>query len=259
MITEKYWFHDFKILTQNYQNIIPNVDMTYPEKVNSLIRMTIIIGLVLSLIYYNHLFLYIPVITMLFTYILFLFREKELHNLIKNLNNNSNNLTNNSNNLTSDNNNLTSDNNNLTSDGNTFKNIKEKNKDLFYKFENYLDDINYVQPNTENPFMNPMPFDSRSRNPATNTVNNPVKQSEIEVLFDFGTYRDVNDIFDKNNGKRQFFTMPSTTYPNNQGGFANWLYKTPPTCKEGNGAQCVANNYTPLNRNLLTPGVGSKP
>ena len=28
---------------------------------------------------------------------------------------------------------------------------------------------------------------------------------------------------------------------NNQGLFANWLYGTPTTCKEGNGLQCAAN------------------
>ena len=25
--------------------------------------------------------------------------------------------------------------------------------------------------------------------------------------------------------------------------FARWLYGTPPTCKEGNGVQCAANQY----------------
>ena len=29
--------------------------------------------------------------------------------------------------------------------------------------------------------------------------------------------------------------------------FGEWLYKTPPTCKEGNGNQCVANNPERLN------------
>jgi hypothetical protein len=40
--------------------------------------------------------------------------------------------------------------------------------------------------------------------------------------------------------------MPSTTIPNDQTAFAKWLYLSPPTCKEGNGAQCVANNYERL-------------
>ena len=30
---------------------------------------------------------------------------------------------------------------------------------------------------------------------------------------------------------------------------AEWLYKTPPTCKEGNGLQCANNLHPRLNRN----------
>ena len=59
----------------------------------------------------------------------------------------------------------------------------------------------------------------------------------------FNLYKDVSDIFSKNNSQRQFYTTPVTTIPNDQGSFADWLYKTPPTCKENNGNQCVANNF----------------
>lgn len=240
MYNEKYWFHDLKVLSQNYQNVIPRIEMSYSEKVNALVRLLIIVGLLLSLAYFNHLFLYIPILGMLVTYTLYLFREQELKATpIPN----------------------STVNTNINKSANTINGIQFNNnkldKDLLDKFEGYLDEVKYTQPDTENPFMNPLPFDSRTRPPASNTLNNSIKATEVEVAFDYGNYRDVNDIFNKNNGKRQFFTMPSTTYPNNQGAFANWLYKTPPTCKEGNGDQCVANYYTPLNRSLMTPGVGS--
>jgi hypothetical protein len=251
MNNEQYWFHNIKLLFKNYQNVFPRLGMTYPEKINSLVRMSLLIGLVLSIVYYNHLFLYIPVILMLLTYVLFLFREQELNTYLQN-NNIETQMINGK--LTAK-----SGKDILNNMPRNSKSLLHNNKDLLNKFENYLDDIEYVQPNTENPFMNAMPFDSRTRTPATNTISNPIKSAEIEVSFDQGTFRDVNDVFDKNNGKRQFFTMPWTTYPNDQGGFANWLYKTPPTCKEGNGAQCIANYYIPLNRNLITPGVGSSP
>ena len=65
--------------------------------------------------------------------------------------------------------------------------------------------------------------------------------SNIEKYFDNGLYRDVNDIFGKDNSQRQFFTVPGRGILNDQGGFANWLYGTPPTCKEGNGLQCAGN------------------
>ena len=39
--------------------------------------------------------------------------------------------------------------------------------------------------------------------------------------------------------------------PNDQGNFAKWLYGTMPTCKEGNGLQCAANQYS-----VASPGSG---
>ena len=56
-------------------------------------------------------------------------------------------------------------------------------------------------------------------------------------------FRDVNDLFGKNNSQRQFYTVPGNSIPNDQDTFAKWLYATPKTCKEGNGLQCAANMY----------------
>jgi hypothetical protein len=117
---------------------------------------------------------------------------------------------------------------------------------------------NCSKPNTNNPFMNPLIFDSRLRTSACDAID-PDNQMGIETEYNKHCIKDASDIFNHNSGRRQFYTVASTTYPNNQTAFANWLYKTPSTCKEGNGAQCIANYYTPLNRNLLTPGYGSSP
>ena len=81
----------------------------------------------------------------------------------------------------------------------------------------------------------------------------------LEKHFNTDLYRDSTDLFDTKNAQRIWYTTPVTSIPNDQESFANWLYKTPPTCKEGNGAQCIANYYTPLNGTLDTPGYGSKP
>ena len=125
--------------------------------------------------------------------------------------------------------------------------------------DNFKDILNIKtcsKPNTVNPFMNPLVFDTRLRDSACDSIKEE-NQLQIEAEYNKYCIKDVSDIFNHNSGRRQFYTVPSTTYPNNQGGFANWLYKTPPTCKEGNGAQCIANYYTPLNGSLLTPGYGS--
>lgn len=123
-------------------------------------------------------------------------------------------------------------------------------------FENILNIKRCSKPSELNPFMNPLVFDSRKRELACDPVKSE-NQFQIENEYNKYCIKDISDIFNHNSGRRQFYTVASTTYPNNQTAFANWLYKTPPTCKEGNGAQCAANYYTPLNTSLLTPGYGS--
>ena len=135
-------------------------------------------------------------------------------------------------------------------DYNSDKNQVEKtnlvNSSISSKSEGFTNCESCVQSSESNPFMNPLPFDDRLRNEACSGVNS-VNKMKIEQYFNKGLYRPVNDIFNKSNSQREFYTVPSTTFPNNQTDFANWLYKTPATCKEGNGNQCVANNMDRMN------------
>ena len=39
--------------------------------------------------------------------------------------------------------------------------------------------------------------------------------------------------------------VPGNRVPNDQGNFAQWLYGTPPTCKEGNKIACLSANGGP--------------
>lgn len=96
-------------------------------------------------------------------------------------------------------------------------------------------------PTLDNPFMNVTMKDYLNIDPKTNMiVNRPpacdVSDSDvkknIDKNFDNNLYKDVNDIFGKMNSQRQFYTMPSTTIPNDQDAFAKWLYLSPKTCKE---------------------------
>lgn len=226
-----YWFEDINELINldNMNQFLPNKDMTYPAKVNSLVRLSWYIGLLGGIFTSNYLYLYIPIITMIVTYILYLFRYQELQTTLQNRK-------------------IESAINKQTS---THFETTQLDPKLIEKFQNYLESNELVtRPSDNNPFMNPLPFDDRKRAPAVPILTNPVNRADIELAYDKGNWRDVNDVWDRNNGKRQFFTMPWTTYPNDQGSFANWLYKTPPTCKEGNGAQCVANLHDDLTRRV---------
>lgn len=97
----------------------------------------------------------------------------------------------------------------------------------------------------DNPFMNPTSIDMtyNPNRPSACDIDNPEVQKQIESNFNARLFRNVGDIYGKEASQREFYTVPSTTIPNDQTGFAEWLYGMGPTCKEGNGLQCSGNIY----------------
>jgi hypothetical protein len=102
----------------------------------------------------------------------------------------------------------------------------------------------YTPPTARNPFMNLL-IDQIKYNPdrpEAGAVNDPTIKQTLDDYFRIHWFSDPTDVFGKNQSQRQFITQPSTTVPNDQGSFANWLYRIPgKTCKEGGRAACVAN------------------
>lgn len=97
----------------------------------------------------------------------------------------------------------------------------------------------------DNPFMNPTLLDittDEPRPPAC-AVDNEKVTAAIDDNFNARLFRDVGDLYGKMASQRQFYTVPSTTIPNDQDGFAKWCFGAGPTCKEGNGAQCSRNAF----------------
>lgn len=102
----------------------------------------------------------------------------------------------------------------------------------------------------DNPFMNPTIADitmNPDRPPACDVLNEKV-MSSIDQNFDARLFKDVSDLYGKMSSQREFYTVPSTTIPNDQTSFAEWLYGAGPTCKEGNGLQCNRNMYRPIGK-----------
>jgi hypothetical protein len=54
----------------------------------------------------------------------------------------------------------------------------------------------------------------------------------MQNLYNSSIYRNLGDVWERENSQRIFHTLPIQTVPNSQTDFANWLYKTSPTCKE---------------------------
>jgi hypothetical protein len=90
----------------------------------------------------------------------------------------------------------------------------EKNKELC------------TYPTDSNPFMNVLPTDySQNPNkPPACDINDPQVKKAMKKGFEKGLYKDANDPFDNKNSQRQFYTMPSTTIPNDRLNFTKWLY-----------------------------------
>ena len=97
-------------------------------------------------------------------------------------------------------------------------------------------------PNGPNPFMNVL-MDEIHNNPAKPPgfyVNSPAVKKELDDFFQTNMYRDPGDVFNRNQGQRQFVTPPSTSVPNDRDSLQNWLYRVPEqSCKEGNMEACI--------------------
>lgn len=107
-----------------------------------------------------------------------------------------------------------------------------------------------VKPEKNNPFMNVLMTDytdKPERKAACGVTEEEIK-SMMEENFDFNLYKDTDDLFDRNNSQRQFYTTPNTTIPNDQESYAKWLYKSKPTCKE-ESIQCSRNIHERLQSN----------
>jgi hypothetical protein len=85
-------------------------------------------------------------------------------------------------------------------------------------------------PTKNNPLMNINIGDNPLNNAACE-YSDEIKEN-INKKFKYNLYQDVDDLFGRYNSQRQFYTMPSTSNPNDQKSFAEWLYKSPETCKE---------------------------
>jgi hypothetical protein len=96
-------------------------------------------------------------------------------------------------------------------------------------------------PTAANPFMNVLISEIKynpNRPPAADITKADMGDS-LDSFFRVQWASDPTDVFGRTQSQRQFIAMPSTSIPNDQGSFMNWLYKIPgKTCKEGGKEAC---------------------
>jgi hypothetical protein len=196
VVGDYFWLEDYKVLFKknNLDQFIPTKEMTFIEKLNSIMRLSIYLSISLYLVTGNYHYFFIMIIVGIFT--VFIFKtQKDNFELYFNLND-----------------------------------TDFQNKVNEFEIEKTLIDI---KPTVQNPFMNiNLITDDKTKEKAPPSWNNDNLQKDIEDKFGYNLYRDVGDLYGKSNSQREYYTMPSTTIPNNQTSFAKWLYNTGPTAKE---------------------------
>ena len=99
-------------------------------------------------------------------------------------------------------------------------------------------DVGCQRPTYDNPFMNPSIADialNPERGPAC-----PVHKVKDDIDRKFSSlFNELDDEYSRHSMMRSYYTVPSTTIPNKQREFADWLYKVDgKTCKDGDGTKC---------------------
>ena len=218
MKNEKIWYEDLTILIDRRGLIkyIPLKSYSKNEKLNAIMRFSLYLSIILSLLAVNINYMFIFISVGVLTYIVNISsnmkEDLEMENKIENYSN-------------------------IKND----KHIKKRK----------IEPKKYIRkcqmPDDHNPFMNFLVTDKRSRKPACKSYKNKEIKELVDDKFSIGLYKDINGIYNNENSQREFYTMPNTEVVNKQEELGKWLYNTPKTCKEGNGNQCVGNNTARIN------------
>lgn len=212
---DQFWSHNIPVLFDKKRLVefVPTYDMSQEEKLNAVTRLFVYTGVVLFAYTRQVWPLYIPILGMFF--VVFLYRTSRKQR------------------------------------GEQTDSI-DKDPTPALKDENTIIRPPYCTPPTRNnPFMNILMNEWADNPTRPAACEYPGVDQEIEDHFNYDLYKDIDDLYEKNNGQRQFFTMPYTTIPNDQGSFAKWLYSVPSTCKEDQ-ENCI--RYEDLRANRPTFG-----
>lgn len=125
--------------------------------------------------------------------------------------------------------------------------MKEHMQNLEVEFDDRTKRLCKV-PTKSNPFMNVMMHEYKDfpNRPAACDVTSPKNDALSDKYFEQNLFSDSDDIFQTNTrlSKRQFYTNPATSIPNDQGSFASWLYSPAlpgrTTCRDGDGDACAS-------------------
>ena len=188
-----FWLDNLNILT--IPILIPDINMTFEEKLNSIIRGLLFLGIIFTLVFNDSKYILFVLIIMIISIIIYNYQY-------------------------------------------------EKNKQIEkYLNDNNLDIINNkkcVKPTKSNPFMNPNILETNMFSACS--IENSKISKDMNDHFNENVFRETDDLYNKSLLPRQFYTMPSTTIPNEREKLGDWLYNAGKSCKEDT-LQCYDNIY----------------
>lgn len=261
-----FWLNNPIILIKNYLNFIPTTNMNEIQIYNALTRLCIYIIILILVFskskYYIYLFVAIIIILILMNFIKHKNNDNSINHINKELEEVNSTLSNKESFDNIDYQFDLNDNKNIIR-RNEFaedtKNINNLDKDVqvgyydsddkiqFYRTTGKIDNENNEanlkyscrKPTDNNPFMNPDINDYTNDNPPVECNEDDENIPEnITKTFNKDLFMNLEDVFEIKNSQRQFYTVPNVEVPNKQIEFANWLYKSPETCKEDQ-EQCL--------------------
>lgn len=212
-----FWINDPKTLfaNGNYMKVVPNENMTQNEILNVLTRILIYLLIIMILLNVSSSKSHwIPILLIIIIIVYYFLTKKNVHE----------NFTN-----------------------------QEELDDIILTDTLESEPPLCTEPTKNNPFMNVTMgdwIDNTDRPPAC--IITPAIEKRIDDYFNNVYLPDPQDIYNRRFAQRQFYTMPSTTIPNDQTAFALWLYGTAPSCKE-NSLFCMQGNEIDLRYSQLNP------
>lgn len=213
---DKFWINDPTIFfhNKNYFKFIPTNNMSRIEMLNSFSLFSFYILIIFTLFYKEYIIY--PIVSLLFLFVIYKIYEKYPNEPKKKLTDNSNNV--------------------YDEYGNIIKlntGYYDPDGNLIFHSESPIErDLPCRKPTPDNPFMNPQVTDYNDGNkPAPCNADDVDIKNQISNSFNKDLFRDVEDLFDKRNSERQFYTIPAPTIPPDQEKFAQWCYGSNNNCK----------------------------
>lgn len=247
MTDSSFWADDIAVLFrgEHLLHAWPTKDMSLDAKLNSVVRLSIYVAVVLLLFGKSYLVLYIPLVTFLITYGIHMMDNRILESSsIDKTPTSVEGFSLYEDSVTNGQHSSLSDSLQHSYPLSIFNRVNVSETPINHPPPREANTLasedggpRKCTPSTkENPFMNMLIPDIKYHPTKPEACTRREKgdiRKQVESNFDARAFRDVGDVWAHAGGQRQFFTMPWTTTPNDpQGEFGQWLYDVPPTKKE---------------------------